>query len=194
MIQKEMQRTDSFDILKGIGIILMIIAHTFGPNSILWDYIYAFHMPLFFIVSGYFYKTKPFFELSKKNINKLLIPYIVLCIIVIILNQIRQTHEITDDIKVALNGIGPGWFLLAMFMARFEFYFILKIYSKNYLLVSIITSTAVCLFCYYYNMPRFSTLLSFFPSLASLVFIATGYFIRQHNLLSINKGVFHLLF
>ena len=60
-----MERIEAFDILKGIGIILMIVAHTYGPNSMIWDFIYAFHMPLFFIVTGFFYKQKPTFQLIK---------------------------------------------------------------------------------------------------------------------------------
>ena len=51
-------RNLSVDTLKGIGIILMIVAHTYGPNNIIWDLIFSFHMPLFFIVSGLFFKER----------------------------------------------------------------------------------------------------------------------------------------
>ncbi len=65
-----MGRIEAFDILKGIGIILMIVAHTYGPDSVIWNFIYAFHLPLFFIVTGFFYKQKPLFKVSivKNNI------------------------------------------------------------------------------------------------------------------------------
>ena len=45
------------DILKGIGMLLVIIGH----SGCIWPFylaIYAFHMPLFFIVSGLFFSTK----------------------------------------------------------------------------------------------------------------------------------------
>lgn len=37
-----MERIGTFDILKGFGIILMIVAHTYGPNYLIWDFISAF--------------------------------------------------------------------------------------------------------------------------------------------------------
>lgn len=49
-----MGRIEAFDILKGIGIILMIVAHTYGPDSVIWDFIYAFHLPLFSLLQASF--------------------------------------------------------------------------------------------------------------------------------------------
>ena len=175
-----MERIESFDILKGFGIIFMIVAHTYGPNSIIWDFICAFHMPLFFIVTGFFYKQKTFSELLKKNYDQLLVPYLTLCLIVTTLTQLRQPHTIQNDIEGTLYGLGPGWFLLAMFMARLEFQFILKKFPNSYLLVSFLISTCICLIADYQEISSF---LSFFPSLVSLFFVAFGYYIRIHSLL-----------
>lgn len=46
-------RIDSLDILKGIGIILVVVGHMIGNQLYIRPWIYAFHMPLFFMVSGY---------------------------------------------------------------------------------------------------------------------------------------------
>ena len=176
-----MQRIESFDILKGIGIILMIVAHTYGPNSIIWGFIYAFHMPLFFIVAGYFFKQNTTTELLRKNYNQLLVQYITICVIVTAITQLRQPHNIQKDIQSSLYGMGPGWFLLAMFMARLEFNIILKLFSNHYLTISLIISICICLIANHYNK---SSIFSFFPSLASLFFLSIGFFIKQHNLLN----------
>lgn len=176
------QRIEAFDILKGIGIILMIVAHTYGPKNILWDYIYAFHMPLFFIVSGYFFREKPFKELFAKNFNQLLKPYLVLSVIIVILLQVRQPHHVLDDIRAVLNGIGPGWFFLAMFFARIGFNLILKLVPNYYLLISVLISTITCLVSYQYKTLYLLIPFSLLPSLSSLVFISVGYYIKQHNL------------
>ena len=45
------------DIAKGITIILMVIGHTSIPDPFS-RFIYAFHMPLFFLVSGFLSKKK----------------------------------------------------------------------------------------------------------------------------------------
>ena len=51
------QRDRTFDIMKGIGILLVITAHFFSWNHpILGRSITSFHMPMFFIVAGYFSK------------------------------------------------------------------------------------------------------------------------------------------
>ena len=50
-------RDINIDILKGIGMVLVIIGHT----GCIWPFypaINAFHMPMFFIVSGLFFSTK----------------------------------------------------------------------------------------------------------------------------------------
>ena len=44
--------------MKGIGILLVIIGHQDGVAVPLKHFIYAFHMPLFFILAGCFYKPK----------------------------------------------------------------------------------------------------------------------------------------
>ena len=175
-----MQRTESFDILKGFGIIFMIVAHTYGPNNLIWDFISAFHMPLFFIVAGYFYKHKSITEQLKKNYNQLIVPYITICIIVIALTQIRQPHSIKTDISCSLYGMGPGWFLLAMFWARIEFYYIQKTIPNHYFIASLIISTCICLIAYNNGISSF---LYLFISPACLVFMAVGYYVREHQLL-----------
>ena len=67
------QRVEYIDILKGLGIILVVLGHV-TLNSDLYHFIYAFHMPLFFIVSGMFLHDKPRF--IRKQAKSLLIPYL----------------------------------------------------------------------------------------------------------------------
>ena len=58
------KRLDYIDIAKGIGIILVVFAHTLVPqirgNStfayFLWIFIYNFHMPLFLFFSGWLFE------------------------------------------------------------------------------------------------------------------------------------------
>ena len=48
-----MERVKFIDIAKGIGIMLMVLCHTGFTNVPSIQIIYAFHMPLFFIISGH---------------------------------------------------------------------------------------------------------------------------------------------
>ena len=73
-------RVEYIDIAKGIGILLVALAH--ADISIISPYlhkfIYSFHMPLFFFLSGYFFSVKtPFWSFLKKRFHTILKPYLV---------------------------------------------------------------------------------------------------------------------
>lgn len=50
-------RIDSIDIFRGIGIIIMVMGHI-GFGSIFDHLIHAFHMPMFYFISGMFFKAE----------------------------------------------------------------------------------------------------------------------------------------
>jgi fucose 4-O-acetylase-like acetyltransferase len=51
------QRNATLDIAKGICIILMVIGHS-GSPTYLHDFLYKFHMPCFFFISGWLFSDK----------------------------------------------------------------------------------------------------------------------------------------
>ena len=51
------ERNEIIDIMKGIGIIAVIIGHMWNVPEVPYrNFIFSFHMPLFFLIAGYFYK------------------------------------------------------------------------------------------------------------------------------------------
>lgn len=85
-----MDRDTTIDVLKGIGIILVVIGHTRCPQLIN-DFIFSFHMPLFFIASGYFF-SKSNLE-NKKNfvirkVQGIYLPYLKWSVIFLLLHNI----------------------------------------------------------------------------------------------------------
>lgn len=63
-----------FDNLKFILIIFVVVGYTIEPLiqtssklKILYSFIYAFHMPLFILVSGYFSKEYMNYDIQKLN-------------------------------------------------------------------------------------------------------------------------------
>ena len=81
------QRIEFIDIIKGIAIILVIIGHTSPDKTEILPYksiIYAFHMPLFFILSGMFvatcrenYSLKTLKDFLHKNFIALIVPFMI---------------------------------------------------------------------------------------------------------------------
>lgn len=53
------KRIESLDIAKGFGILIVVLGHVLRPNDVfLKEFIFSFHMPLFFILSGFVLKTE----------------------------------------------------------------------------------------------------------------------------------------
>lgn len=106
---------DRIDIAKGIGIILVVFAHTIVPqireNSLaakfVWIFIYNFHMPLFFFLSGYLFE-KGFTKYTDKGrfiLNKLkylMIPYLTFSVFAYLF--IRFALNIAPLASVLENG------------------------------------------------------------------------------------------
>ena len=68
------KRIEWLDIAKGIGIFLVVYAHARAPYS---SYIYNFHMPFFFLISGILYKSGGNLkQYIFKKIKTLYIPFV----------------------------------------------------------------------------------------------------------------------
>jgi len=65
-------RNETLDNIRGVAILLMILTHgliaahlgNFYSNIII-KIVYSFHMPVFFIISGYLYKQRKLSEVCK---------------------------------------------------------------------------------------------------------------------------------
>lgn len=73
------KRIGYIDIAKGLGILVIVLAHNDlgGYHPTLHKFIYAFHIPLFFFLSGMFFRPeRAFGETVKRRFNTLLKPYL----------------------------------------------------------------------------------------------------------------------
>lgn len=97
------KRDCRLDIMKGIGILLVVFAHVFHKSGI----IYQFHMPLFFILSGAAMTySKSGFSLKKKA-KSLLVPYIVFSLICFVYwALIESRFRPIQDVAIFGDGIG----------------------------------------------------------------------------------------
>ena len=76
-------RIDWVDMAKGYGIIFAILAHLGVGIADIW--IYTFHMPLFFFLSGCVFSTKyEFKSFVKRKCKSLIVPYFSLGFIMIL--------------------------------------------------------------------------------------------------------------
>lgn len=84
-------REISIDILKGIAIILVVVGH--NTNQDIKDMIFCFHMPLFFVLSGYLFSPKPINKYLYRSTSRLLLPYISFLIAISVPEMLNLIHN-----------------------------------------------------------------------------------------------------
>lgn len=193
-------RDNTFDIMKGIGILMVLLGHTWGLPS-MTHVISSFHMPLFFIIAGYFsksyadYESKDIYAVIGHYARRLIPPYIVtmLCIlaweVLMALTKGGWNGVITQTISLfwadvcvlstpwgGVN-IGVVWFLLALFWAK-TFLLLLSRWQQWLLPVSILLSIAALLLHLIFPYSLWCVSLG----LVALPFVSIGWWFRHHHL------------
>lgn len=128
-----MERNRAFDIMKGVGILSVILGHMdVGPY---WrNVIYSFHMPLFFILAGYFFRSRyTIAEEARKDTRRLCSPYVltmgVLFLYIVSIHGLLLRDNYLQGGTFLLPLIFPTgaygalfavplWFLLALFWTK----------------------------------------------------------------------------
>lgn len=168
-------RDERIDVLKGIGIICVIWAHLRGYFDV---EIYIFHMPLFFFLSGMFFRRKKGFVLSR--FRSLIIPFVLYTLAFAGIfylqggNWLKPLHRISLWFPSAI--VGPAWFLIALFNISFIYYLLDCFIKKDWLLLA--TAFAIGLVFYYWNI---ELPLDLRQSMYAMPFYALGRYLRQHG-------------
>ena len=143
MATKEKKRIDWIDTLRGIAMFFVVWGHCQKNNTFIRKYIYSFHIPLFFFISGLTFGESdkiPFKEYFKKKFKGLVVPYItvnVICYILwIVLFKLGIISKFAylenflgmfySNNKILTIPCGPAWFLLSLFVIDMMFYFFKK--------------------------------------------------------------------
>ena len=181
------------DVLKAVGIIFVLIGHLFAPFPIR-VLIYSFHMPLFFLISGYFLKIGGSFKSSLlKSLKHLIFPYAITCIIMFLCNSlssdrlinrlIMSLYSIPSNVvpgeHYGITQIGPIWFLFALFWAKMIVYMIMRI-QKTALRGLVVISLAVISIVVGYRIWLPFALLN---GMVAAVFVWIGSEVKTLNLL-----------
>lgn len=151
-MENKKERLTYLDVAKEIGILLVVIGHVYAFNRQIVDrffvvWLYSFHMPLFFIISGMLiaYKDeKDIWKFVKKRIMGILIPYVFFSIFSIIVFAIVNdfSREVfVQNVKATICGVGIDtlWFLPALFFGEVIF-FVLRNLLKNKYVICIISA------------------------------------------------------
>lgn len=145
------EREDWIDILKFLGIFAIYIGHCGQNAGKIYPFVFIYHVPLFFFVSGFFankYNHLNIIEYIYKKINTLLLPYIIYSLLSIISYAILQNLNLSNILNIAFHyllGIrntlvsGGLWFIPCMFLTCIIYFVVNKIVKNKKLVFIIIT-------------------------------------------------------
>lgn len=196
-IEIKKSRLDYFDAAKGLAIIAVILGHC--NLGLVNSFVYSFHLPLFFIISGYF--SNPCTTIShftKKRFKQLIVPYLISSGIIVMMYTVDSyvhagywpSRTAFKNIVIAtlyasggevrlpwgnIPSIGAIWFLPAIFIAQIIWRYAL---SKKYPFLLML----VIAFIGYYSSKTIWLPLSIQAGMTCCVFIFVGSFIRSRNI------------
>lgn len=142
-----MKRINWIDYAKGIGIILVILGHSIFPE-VLKIWICSFHMPLFFMLSGFTFnieKYNDFKTFIKRKFKTLIIPYFIFSAVNWLWIVARNRRDLSLIFKKFLGilvqvrntDFGPGlWFVPCLFLSELLLYVLVKYLDKRILTIA----------------------------------------------------------
>lgn len=185
-------RVEWIDLAKGMCMLLVVWVHVFMPFRgarivafpLEINATFYFRMPLYFFLSGLFFKTYgSLTAFTKKKINKLLIPFVTFTSIGLLGDIIWYYLAAGPDFNLeaklkSLFPFQPIWFLWCLFLINIIFFAIQKICRGKWWLIYPI---AIALGVISLNIKVLPIYLHIETAFAALPFFVAGYALRQHT-------------
>ena len=200
-------RDRTVDIAKGLAIIIMIMGHAMigveDYDRIFSIWYHAWHMPIFYVFSGYFFSGKdsdPQTYILRKT-KQLLVPFFCWGMIHILynlinhldINEMRSAVIVGLFIKPTEVAIADGaaiWFLASLFWMNIVFFILIKILNNSVLLYVISFCIGICGMVavqHGINLP-----LGIDASLVGIPCMAAGYFMKEYQKVPFLKHILSL--
>lgn len=195
VVAQKKQRIAWIDIAKGIAILTVIWSHSLPYGSLPRNLIFCFHMPLFFIVSGFTLKPansiKDLIVCTKKDFVRLIVPVIfvttVSSILAVLLNGASLSAEIRNTFYKlfwangvpfadGLPSLGMPWFLVALFISKLLLRILSLLFKKDFELVAILCGLVGMMLGLKYIWLPFN----FDMALVCMIFVAGGMLAHRH--------------
>ncbi len=151
-------RVGYIDVAKGLGMLTVILGHILYYGDI-YAYIYSFHMPLFFFLSGMCYRKGKYtsvLQFIKARAKTLLLPYFLFSVAtwgvwalynLVLQNEVESYLSPLLQTFIAQGSGGylvhnvPLWFIPCLFAVELFYYFIAKLPKKFNLLICVALAT-----------------------------------------------------
>lgn len=188
------KRIEFLDGVKGFGILSIILGHVFIPG---WnDFLFLYHLPIFFLLAGYFINTRRSVgAFAKQRARRLLVPYAFTAVLITAFSVVKSLVEKTSiaeglkkwslaavsgvgvepEVPLHMESIGAIWFLWALFWASLLLRVLLMTDLRYFRLAAVLALflTAVI------SVKSVFLPLSLQPGLAALLWVYVGWAVRQ---------------
>lgn len=189
------ERQVEIDILRGIAILLVLLGHMIPWEGIGHTFIYSFHAPLFFFLSGYLVHKEienPFVVIHK-SAKRLLVPYIITVLVMTLAALVKVwIHKDWNEVprmllsyiwggnvyKMDCLPLGPIWFLLALFGAKSILAVLVRYLRSEWVLI---TALIISFIGFALNDFRFCVPFLIILSLQVVVMMAIGWYWRHYG-------------
>lgn len=158
------ERVTYIDSARALLIILVVLGHILQyanpgydilPYTLAQEFIYAFHMPAFFLLTGMLadeerWKQRSLTELLKSRCRTLLVPYLFFELLAVFWKHfVLQTVTLGEGLyrMVTLRcNVGADWFLPALFLANLFFWLYIRCPGKYKWIPALVLSFTIPVF------------------------------------------------
>jgi fucose 4-O-acetylase-like acetyltransferase len=187
MNEKKINRYDWLDIAKAIGIFLIVFSHL-AISKYTADFLWTFHVPLFFFISGFLFKPTTNEVFLTRLKSRLVLPYIYIyllnVLLVILINQDFNIDSIIDRVIGLFWGThayphfvnGALWFLPGLITIELIYFFLIRKSILFYL-------PLLALSIFFYTQGYLNLFFSIDLALLGLNYYILGILVRKFNLI-----------
>lgn len=208
-----MKQINEITFMKAIAIICMVAGHSYTHSS-LEVFVGMFHMPLFFICSGYCFKEKYLNDFKKYAIRKfktIWLPTVKWILALVFLHNMLlnigwikeglengimvHSYNLHDYVKYVIMGVtilhshAPTfagiWFIKMLLFSLIAGYFIIKYCNGKMLLIIMMTLLFISMILLKFFPGHYPVVNQLHLPFLSTFFLLFGFFIKKMNLLTI---------
>lgn len=194
------KRIETYDIARGIGILLMVMGHT-GFGMDFSKIIHSFHMPLFFFVSGFFYRPHKYDGMLGYLVHEakvLLVPYLIFAFFFEFLHYLFAGDwslgyfllSLVSSNHNRIDVAGALWFLLCLFTAKI-LYHALSMSIKNVKIMALVIAPISIVSSYLRDFGIMLPL-ALDTAMSCLLVIHVGYLLYHHKNKSWAQKLFNM--
>jgi acyltransferase len=182
-------RSFALDVVRVVGMLAIIAGHVWVAAHPLRELLYSWHVPVFFVLTGYLWKRRPFRAEVRSRTKSLLVPYfawlVILCVSAIVGESMSHDVHPENIAKWLWGGqeaagppFWPIWFVTALFAAALVYVWLSRIpLPWQWVGASLLLVVAV----YAPGQPAQYLPLSIGLALPGVVFIVAGATLRRYR-------------